>query len=142
MPTDRRTRPGHPLGFTLIELVTVVAIVAILCAVAYPGYTRYVARAKRAQARGVMLEAAQFMERYYTTTGDYATATLPARMGTSPPGADTASADFSIAAAIVTGGYTLTATPNYAEPCGNLTLTHTGVRGVSGTGMTAQECWR
>lgn len=131
-------------GFSLIELMAVVAIVAILCAVAYPGYVQHVGRAKRAQARSVLLESAQFMERYYSTSGSYLNASLPARLGASPPGASAGSADFTITATVSSdgGAYTLTAAPQYTESCGNLTLNHTGARDRSGTGLSAQDCWR
>ena len=61
-------------GFTLIEVMVVVAIVAILSAIAYPAYTQYVLRSYRAEARNMLLEAAQFMEKNYTLTQSYAVA--------------------------------------------------------------------
>jgi type IV pilus assembly protein PilE len=50
-------------GFTLIELMIVVAIVAILASIALPSYTSYIARARRADARTQLRQAAQFMQR-------------------------------------------------------------------------------
>ena len=64
-------RPYKQSGFTLIEIMITVAIVGILAAVALPSYTSYVARGKRAEVRANMLEAAQFMERYYSTNFRY-----------------------------------------------------------------------
>jgi len=58
-------------GFTLIELLVTVAIISILAAIAYPSYQSYVRRAQRAQARAVLQEAAQFMERFYTENHAY-----------------------------------------------------------------------
>ena len=54
-------------GFTLIELMVVVAIIAILAAIAYPSYTNHVVKTRRAAATACVMEAAHFMERYYTT---------------------------------------------------------------------------
>jgi len=36
----------------------------------------------------------------------------------------------------------LQAAPIGADRCGNLTLTNTGVKGISAVGPTVQECWR
>ncbi|WP_439844578.1 type IV pilin protein, partial [Aeromonas veronii] len=58
-------------GFTLIELMIVVAVVAILAAIAYPSYNNYMAAAKRAEAKAVLLEAAQYLEREFTANGNY-----------------------------------------------------------------------
>ena len=66
----RNKNPLHS-GFTLIELMITVAVVAILAAIAYPSYTGYVQRARRTDAKTVLLEAAQFMERVYTERGAY-----------------------------------------------------------------------
>ena len=58
-------------GMSLIELLTVVSIVAILAAIAIPSYTTYVTKTNRAAARACMSEAAQYMERFYTTKMTY-----------------------------------------------------------------------
>jgi type IV pilus assembly protein PilE len=53
-------------GFTLTEIMIVVAIIGIIAAIAYPSYQDSVRKSRRADARAVLLEAAQFMERRYT----------------------------------------------------------------------------
>jgi type IV pilus assembly protein PilE len=53
-------------GFTLIELMITVAIVAILGSIAYPAYTSQIAKGKRAECRGGLLQAIQQQERYFT----------------------------------------------------------------------------
>ena len=51
----------------------VVAIVGILAAIAYPSYTEQVKRGQRSKAQTALLEAAQFMQRYYAANNSYAT---------------------------------------------------------------------
>ena len=77
-------------GFSLIELMIVVVITAILATLAYPSYNNYVVKSRRTDAQAVLIEAAHFMERFYTENNRYdqdtagnATA-LPAALSESP----------------------------------------------------------
>ncbi len=144
---------GRPIGarngFTLIELMVVIAIVAILAAIAYPSYTQYVRRGARAEARTALLEAQQFMERFYAANARYTSKadgtgnpTLPARLASIPT--DNPRYDMTVIAS--TTGYTLTATPRAggmmaSDACGALTLANTGLRGAA-SGASANDCWR
>lgn len=140
----------HQSGFTLIELMIVVAIVGILSAIALPSYQSYIQRGDRASARAALLEAQQFMERFYATNDHYTTdvlcatsPTLPARFANVPEH----SPRYTLAVASTCNSYTLTATPLQAvSKCGNLTLTNTGLKSVTvpstPTSSDINDCWR
>ncbi len=152
-------------GFTLIELMIVVAIIAILASIALPAYSSYVARARRADARTQLLQAAQFMQRFYAANDRYdqdraANSILGSSVGMpenlrKSPGDGTAiyQLNTSIAAAgnytatVTTTAYTLTMAPitagiAAADACGMFTITSTGVRGVASATKTRDECWK
>ena len=131
-------------GFSLIELLIAVALVGILAGIAYPAYTSHVQRAHRAEARAVLLEAAQYMERYYSAKTSYASASLPDRLSRSPAGSTAADARYTLAVTADATSFTLTATPTKADGCGALTINQLGVRGAPSpeSGITAESCWR
>lgn len=141
--------PSLSRGFTLIELVIVVAIIGLLAAVAYPAYQDSVRKSRRADAKGILLELAQFMERTYTANNTYkpggSNPTLPITQ--SPKESTTKYYNLSLSAATA-NTFTLQAVPisgtdQATDRCGTLTLTHTGVKGISdaASGVTASDCW-
>lgn len=133
-------------GFTLIELMTIVVIVGILAAIAIPSYTQYIQRANRNEAQQTLLEAAAFLQRCFTQNNDYRCA-LPAEFAQTPAAPAAAKYNIAISAGGGVGSttYTLTATragTMSGDECGDLTLTHTGVRGAVNNTRDAAECWR
>ena len=69
--------PKYARGITLVELLIVVVIISILAAIAYPNYREFAARAKRNEAKAMLLLIATNQERHYlqnnTYTNDLAT---------------------------------------------------------------------
>ena len=62
-------------GVTLLELMIVVVILGILTAIAYPSYTQFVERAKRTEARALLLQIAVDQERFYLQNNTFGTMT-------------------------------------------------------------------
>ena len=60
-------------GITLMELLIVVVIIGVLVGVAYPNYREFAARAKRTEARALLLEIAANQERFYLQNQTYGT---------------------------------------------------------------------
>ena len=93
-----------------------VAIVAILGSIAYPSYLNQVTKSRRTDAQAVLMEAAQFMERFYTENNRYDQDTsgtavaLPAQLTESPRDTGIKSYDIAVQASTAST-YTLRATP-------------------------------
>lgn len=141
-------------GFTLIELMIVVAIVAIISAVALPSYQSSVAKSRRAEARGQLLETAQFMQRFYSQNDRFdqdrngTAVTVPVELSVVPRGAVAGSEVYSIGFGNTPtiSTFTIQAVPRAGGPmsadkCGMLAVDNAGRRSVSGVNSVA-DCWR
>ncbi|QJC56710.1 Type II secretion system protein G [Polaromonas vacuolata] len=152
-------QPQHKMrGFSLLEVMIVLAIVAILASISYPSYRESVAKTKRAQAAGQLLEVAQFMQRFYsqndrydqTNTAQPAAVVIPAVLANAPKDSPAANANYNISFAantLTSNSFTLQAVPANSmtgDRCGTLQLTSTGRRLITGNadGATLASCWR
>lgn len=156
MNTSFRT-PGSNRGFTLIELLVTVVIVGILASVAFPSYLEHVAKARRADAKGVMMELAQGLERLYSENNGYRLADGSKPVVGSEEGVfftdkvplQGSERHYTLTLVLDDADTTvfgITAEPKNAQSddkCGSLTLNQAGTRGVTGahSGITAEDCW-
>lgn len=147
-------------GFTLIELMITVGIVAVLAAIAIPSYGAYVARTRRADARGQLVQVAQFMQRFYVANDNFSTDRagnnvfdrVPVNLLRSPADGVPIYNLTVPAATLSPTSYEVRMVPVAAgvmgnDACGSFTLTSTGVRGVSvggvaGTTSQRDTCWK
>jgi len=148
----------HQRGFTLVEIMVVLAIVMTLAAIAMPSYTENIKQSKRAEAKAQLLEAAQFMQRFYSQNDSYAQkragglAAIPDALARVPRTAAEGSQNYSISFAPnepTATTFTLQAAPRVGgsmadDKCGTFTLNQAGRRGVAdnATGATADSCWK
>jgi len=134
-------------GFTLVELMITVVVIAILAMIAVPAYNDSVKKARRTDGKSSLTAAASRQEQYFLDNKTYAS--TMSQMGSSSSSID---GHYTLAVATPTAGcpiatcFELQANPiDEDKQCQKLTLTSTGVRGVTtGTAAptnTAENCW-
>jgi len=131
----------HMRGITLIELMIVVVIVSILAAVSYPSYREFVARAKRNEAKAALLMAATNQERFYLQNNIFSVNLTQLGFNANPFTTDTGSYVITVAAAVPTANFTVTATyqlgGSESLKCNVFTIDGRGVK----TSGPAADCW-
>ncbi len=158
--TQSPRTPNHgEHGFTLIELMIVVTIISVLLAVALPSYKAYVDRGHRAQARSQLLQAAQYMQRFYAANDRYdqdrganpVFTIIPDRLKS--PAGEGASQFYQIvdtgtyASSFSSTTFQLVISPiggsrMEGDACGAFTLNHLGAKGNMNNTLSRDECWR
>lgn len=142
-------------GFTLIEVMITVAIVAILAAVALPSYREQVAKSRRAEARGQLLETAQFMQRFYSQNDRFdqtragVASAIPANLARVPREVSSGqSYAISFSGTPTISTFTVQAVPLGAmatDKCGSLLYDNTGRRSITAvvtSAVTVDVCWK
>lgn len=135
-------RQQRSAGFTLIELLIVIVILGILAAIAVPLYRNHIASSHRANAKAVLVTAAQNMERYYSRNNTYNNAADPPTIGTDVMDqvqqfTDGQAYQLSFVAAPDAVSFQIQAIPQGAQAndeCGTLTIDQAGRR-------TPPACW-
>jgi type IV pilus assembly protein PilE len=125
-------------GITLIELMIVLLIVSILAAIAYPSYRQHTMRTNRTEAKTVLTQRAQQLERCFSRVRTYVDCLALPQL---TPGGQYQVA-FGAGTPTATQ-FTLVATPQGSQAddvCGTLTVRETNQRTASGG--TEANCWR
>jgi type IV pilus assembly protein PilE len=124
-------------GFSLIELLFVMAVIAILSSFALPSYQHTQLKSQRTLAKLALAKTAHWLERAASISGNYPSA-VPDSVWQS------SELRYRLQAQSQAQSFTLTAIPLDAQakdPCGSLTLGHTGERGVQNAALSAAQCW-
>lgn len=132
-------------GFTLIELMISLAVLAVIIGIAIPSYNQYVLEAGRSEAKGVLMQGAQTLERCYTRFSAYNDGNCDLSQGATMMSEND---KYQLQATTVAANeFLLTAVPQGGQrndsECGNFTLDDTGARGISASTDPAvvDECW-
>ena len=139
-------------GFTLIELMIAVAVLSLIAAIALPNFRENIRQGRRLEARSLLLENAQFMERFFTENNRYnlrADGATPVALPitVSPrTGPRLYIISFDSVAPITADSFNLRAVPVAgasmdADACGTYLLSNLGVRANLNNSKTSADCW-
>jgi type IV pilus assembly protein PilE len=148
-------------GFTLLELMIVVAIIGVITAIAIPSYQESVQKSRRAEARGQLLEVAQYLQRFYSQNDSFSTdrsgaaTAIPSALAMVPRTADAGSQAYDISFTTAAPGSenpSITAFkiqavrkangPMATDKCGDFVVDNTGARSVLNASDSVANCWK
>ncbi len=140
-------------GFTLIELMIAVVVLSIITTIALPSFRENIRQGRRLEARSLLLENAQFMERFFTENNRYnlradgsTAVTLPI-LASPRSGQSLYTISFDTLAPLSSDSFNLRAVPVAGsamdgDACGTYLLSNLGVRANLHNTKSSQECWR
>ncbi len=135
---------GVTRGFTLIELLIAVVVFTVVMALAIPVYQGQVRKSRRAEARALVLGAANREHRFFADNAFFtADMTDPdPTIGLNYPNPPVSeNGVYLLSAAVGANTFTVTATPQGPQAadtaCATLSLASTGAKSATGGG----DCW-
>ncbi len=135
---------GVTRGFTLIELLVAVVVFTVVMAIAIPVYQGQVRKSRRAEARALLLDAANREHRFFADNAAFtADMTDPdPTIGLNYPNPPVSEHGVYLLTAVIGANtFTVTATPQGPQAadtaCATLSLASTGAKSSTGGG----DCW-
>ena len=139
-------------GFTLIELMIAVVVLSIITTIALPSFRENIRQGRRLEARSLLLENAQFMERFFTENNRYnvrvdgATPVVLPILASPRSGAALYTIGFDTSAPLTADSFNIRAEPVAGsamdgDSCGTYLLSNIGVRANLGNTKSTSECW-
>jgi type IV pilus assembly protein PilE len=139
-------------GFTLIELMISVVVLSIITAIALPSFRENIRQGRRLEARSLLLENAQFMERFFTENNRYnlrvdgSTEVVLPILASPRNGSILYTISFDTAAPLAADSFNIRAVPvaggaMEGDACGIYLLSNLGARANLHNTKTSQECW-
>ncbi len=140
-------------GFTLIELMITVVVVSILTSIALPSFRENIRQGRRLEARSLLLENAQFMERFFTENNRYnlradgTTAVILPIIASPRNGPRLYAISFDTLAPLTGDSFNLQAVPVAGsamdgDVCGTYLLSNLGVRANLNNTKSSSACWK
>lgn len=127
-------------GFTLIEVMVVLVVVAILAAVAVPAYQDQMRKARRAEARDIIMQIQAAQERHRSSNVAYAGSLGSG--GLQRPGLESSPNYTYVLSGATANGYTVTATARAKQASDTACAAMTAaVAGGTITYGPSDACW-